>query len=87
MPRIGIDASNKSHSIFDTDRFSLKNGEKARVLMLEDEVEVEFVHWNDDEDNKGNYICQGAYDIVLKDGTDPRCKLCQAASKGGVPHE
>ena len=83
MPKVGLDASNKSHSIFDTDRFSLKNGEKARVLVLEDQFEVEFVHWNDDEENKGNYICQGAYDTVMANGIDPRCKLCQAADKGG----
>jgi len=86
MPKIGFDSSNRSHSIFDVDRFSLKNGEKARVLVLEDkEVEVEFIHWIDDEDNKGYYICQGDYKTVMTTGTDEtHCKFCQLAAKNGA---
>jgi hypothetical protein len=85
MPKIGLDESNRSHSIFDADRFSLKNGEKARVLLLESEFDVEYVHWVDDEDAKGYYICQGDYNTVLKNGDDTtHCKFCQLADKGGA---
>ena len=84
MPRIGLDPSNKSHSIFDTDRFTLKGGEKARILVLDEEFEVEFIHqyWDTDDENRGNYICQGDYKTVMENGSDPRCKFCQAADKG-----
>jgi hypothetical protein len=82
MARIGFDDSERSNSIFDADRFNLKTGHSARVLLLSEDFEVEHVHWVDDEDNKGYYICQGDYNTVRTEGSDPQhCKLCAAAEK------
>jgi len=81
MPKVGLTSDQKSHSIFDTENFKMKGGQKARVLVLNDEFDVEWVHW---VDNFGNVICQGDYKTMMKDGSDPHCKFCQVADKGGV---
>ena len=83
MARVGLDATQKSHSIFDTENFKMKTGQKARVLLIESEFEVEWVHWVDGE-KMGYYICQGDYDVMMKDGQDAHCKFCQVADVGGV---
>lgn len=81
MARVGLDANQKSHSIFDTENFKMKTGQKARVLLIEQEFDVEWVHWVDEF---GYAICQGAYDTMMKEGTDAHCKFCQVAEQGGV---
>ena len=81
MPKVGLTSDQKSHSIFDTENFKMKTGQKARVVLLNDEFEVEWVHWVDEF---GYAICQGDYETMMKDGSDPHCKFCQVADKGGV---
>jgi hypothetical protein len=81
MPKVGLTSDQKSHSIFDTENFKMKTGQKTRVVILNDEFDVEWVHWVDEF---GYAICQGDYNTMMKDGSDPHCKFCQVADKGGV---
>lgn len=84
MPKVGLTADQKSHSIFDTENFKMKTGQKARVLLIDSEFDVEWVHWVDGAEGGKNFICQGDYNVMMKEGTDPHCKFCQAADVGGV---
>lgn len=81
MTRVGLDPAQKSHSVYDTENFKLKKDEKARVLLIEQEFDVEFVHWVDEF---GYAICQGDYTTLMKEGTDSRCKFCQVADANGA---
>jgi hypothetical protein len=81
MAKVSLTSDQKSHSIFDTETFKMKTGQKTRILLLSDEFEVEWVHWVDDF---GYAICQGDYKTMMKEGNDAHCKFCQVADKGGV---
>jgi len=84
MPKVGLTADQKSHSIFDTENFKMKTGQKARVLLIDSEFDVEWVHWVDGVEGGRNFICQGDYNTMMKDGVDPHCKFCQVVESGGV---
>ena len=82
MAKVGLTQDQKSHSIFDTENFKLKKDEKARIVILDEEFDVEFVHWVDDF---GYAICAGDYNLLLKEGADTQhCKFCANANPDGA---
>lgn len=76
MPKVGLTPDQKSRSIFDVDKFAMKSGQKARVLVIEEEFLTEFVHW---VDGQGYFICTGDYSKMLHEQYSPTCKFCEAA--------
>lgn len=82
MAKIGLSQDQKSHSIFDTENFKLKKDEKARILILEEEFDVEYVHWVEEF---GYAICAGDYSTMFKEGADTQhCRFCAASSADGA---
>ena len=82
MAKVGLTQDQKSHSIFDTENFKLKKDEKARIVILDEEFDVEFVHWVDDF---GYAICAGDYNLLMKEGADSQhCKFCANANPDGA---
>lgn len=87
MPFVDLDPANKSTSVFDLDKVTLKKDEKARLVVLDERPDGEIVHYvttgTGENERFRYYVCLGDRDIVKKQGNDPeRCPACKAAESG-----
>lgn len=93
MPKQGLLPENKKQTIYDLDRLRLTTkGEKARLLILDEEMHMMVRHWIQtgppDENGRapGRYVqCKGNYDAFMADGSDPNnCPACAVANPDGA---
>lgn len=74
--KVGFNESQKSNNIFDLENFKLDKDYKARIALIEQDIEVEYTHWVDEF---GYVICHGDYQTLLDTGSDGKCRFCKAA--------
>lgn len=94
MPEIPFDQEHKSTSIFDTDQLRLDANEKARILIMDQNAKMQWVHYilTGDEDRATGrrmgryYVCLGDGTLLgSKDGPGvdvERCPACKIAEPG-----
>jgi len=74
--KVGFNESQKSNNIFDLENFKLDKDYKARIALIEQDIEVEYTHWVEEF---GYVICHGDYQTLLDTGSDGKCRFCKAA--------
>ena len=74
--KVGFNESQKSNNVFDLENFKLDKDYKARIALIEQDIEVEYTHWVDEF---GYVICHGDYQTLLDTGSDGKCRFCKAA--------
>jgi hypothetical protein len=74
--KVGFNESQKSNNIFDLENFKLDKDYKARIALIEQDIEVEYTHWVDEF---GYVVCHGDYQTLLDTGSDGKCRFCKAA--------
>ena len=86
MSKVNYDKDNMVKSVFDIEKFKLKMNEVARVVLIEQQLDMENRHWVETGQDKGGYyICLGRDDTIRQNGTDPeQCPLCSKASDSGI---
>ena len=87
MPEVGFEPENKSTSIFDMDKLSLKKDEKARLVLMDEKARGQTVHYvvtgSGDNERGRYYVCLGDPAAVKQQGADTeRCPACRAAETG-----
>ena len=92
MSEIDLVTDNKKMSTRDLDRLRLAKDERARVVLLDQKLNMLVRHWvtqgppNESGRASGRYVaCKGDYDRFMSEGTDPdNCPACASASPEGV---
>lgn len=68
-------------SVFDMPRFTMKKDEKARIVLIEPQAEMDITHFVREY---GYVVCLGDYEVVMETGEDAeRCPFCRVATPGG----
>lgn len=69
-------------SVFDIEKVTLNNDERARIVLLTKEVEMEYTHFikgDGDSYKGGQYICLGNFEKLKESGRDSaNCPACAA---------
>lgn len=87
MPLMEFDPENKSTSVFDTEKLTMRKDEKARLVIMDEKPHGEVVHYvttgSGDNERSRYYVCLGDRGTIKSSSSDPeRCPACKAADSG-----